>query len=62
MMENRIKWNNIDYRIDLLEDAIRNRQFNMLNNCKSVMLELFWEIGKIVDEHRGCLLYTSRCV
>lgn len=56
MMENRIKWNNIDYRIDLLEDAIRNRQFNMLNNCKSVMLELFWEIGKIVDEHRGDLI------
>lgn len=60
MMENKIKWNNIDFRIDLLEDTIRSRQLHMLSNCKSVMLELFWEIGKIlnntVDEHRGDLI------
>lgn len=52
-MENRIKFKDIGHRTDLLEDAIRSRQLHMLNTTKSGMLELFWKIGKILNDITG---------
>ncbi|MCJ0743703.1 DUF1016 N-terminal domain-containing protein [Pedobacter montanisoli] len=49
-MENKIKDDYSSFRIDIIGEAIRSQQFDMLNVAKEGMLQLFWNTGKLINE------------